>query len=55
MIDVNKAFEISQSFAFQPETEIVNFVRSRGCILAENVYSDISMPPFNKSAMDGYA
>ena len=55
MIDVNKAFEITQSHTFQPETEIVNFVKSRGSVLAEDVYSDISMPPFNKSAMDGYA
>lgn len=26
-----------------------------GMVLAEDVYSDVNMPPFNKSAMDGYA
>ena len=26
-----------------------------GCILAENVRADFDMPPFDKSAMDGYA
>jgi molybdopterin molybdotransferase len=55
MIDVNKAFEISQSLALHPKTEIINFMKCSGSILAENVYSDISMPPFDKSAMDGYA
>jgi molybdopterin molybdotransferase len=55
MIDFNKAFEISQSHALQPKKSVVSFLNSRGYILAENVYSDISMPPFNKSAMDGYA
>jgi molybdopterin molybdotransferase len=28
---------------------------STGYILAEDIYSKIAMPPFNKSAMDGYA
>jgi len=28
---------------------------SLGMVLAEDIYSEISMPPFNKSAMDGYA
>ena len=26
-----------------------------GCTLAEDIVSDVDMPPFNKSAMDGYA
>ncbi len=55
MINFNKAFEISQSLCLEPETEIVNFIKSRGSVLAEDVFSDISMPPFDKSAMDGYA
>ncbi len=28
---------------------------SVGCVLKKNSYSEIEMPPFNKSAMDGYA
>ncbi|MCG2712320.1 MAG: molybdopterin molybdotransferase MoeA [Candidatus Omnitrophica bacterium] len=33
----------------------VDITRAVGMILAEDVYSKIQMPPFNKSAMDGYA
>lgn len=55
MIDVNEAFEIALAQAFMPEVKEVTFRECRGYVLAENVYSDISMPPFNKSAMDGYA
>jgi len=36
-------------------TERVAVNRALGRILAEDVASDIDMPPFNKSAMDGYA
>ncbi len=55
MIEFEKAFEITQNQAFIPKTESVSFRDCRGSVLAENVYSDISMPPFDKSAMDGYA
>jgi molybdopterin molybdotransferase len=37
------------------EKECVGFLDSAGRILAEDVFSDIDMPPFNKSAMDGFA
>ena len=37
------------------EIEQVNFDASTGRVLAEDVRSDIDMPPFDKSAMDGYA
>lgn len=36
-------------------TERVDLRQSLNRVLAENVVSDIDMPPFNKSAMDGYA
>jgi molybdopterin molybdotransferase len=36
-------------------TERADFLQSSGRILAEAVFSDAYMPPFNKSAMDGYA
>ncbi len=55
MIDLKEAFETAQLQAFSLGTEVVTYRECRGCVLAENVYSDISMPPFNKSAMDGYA
>ncbi len=37
---------------FEEEVAIEN---SSGMVSAEDIYSEISMPPFNKSAMDGYA
>ena len=38
-----------------PETEQVPLGRCCGRVLAEPVISPLNMPPFNKSAMDGYA
>ena len=35
--------------------ERVNLADSPGRVLAEDVVSDMDMPPFNKSAMDGFA
>ena len=40
---------------FQPLTETVSVVRSLDRILAKSVISSISLPPFSRSAMDGYA
>jgi molybdopterin molybdotransferase len=37
------------------ETDLVELNSSAGRVLAEDVFSDLDMPPFNKSAMDGYA
>jgi len=33
----------------------VDLTDSLNCVLAEDVFADTDMPPFNKSAMDGYA
>ena len=56
MIKFEEAFDIvlnSAQFTF--ETEKIDFTESLGRILAEDVHSDINMPPFDKSAMDGFA
>lgn len=56
MIKFEEAYNIVLSSAqFLMENERVNFIDSLGRILAENVSSDMNMPPFDKSAMDGYA
>ena len=55
MITIEKAYEIVLQNAYQLQTEKVIFTNSLGCILAEDIKSDIEMPPFDKSAMDGYA
>jgi len=55
MIAIEKAYDIVMKSAYHLETEKVSFTDSLGRILAANVKSDIEMPPFDKSAMDGYA
>jgi len=40
---------------FNTTTEKIALVQSMGRVLAQDVYSDINMPPFDKSAMDGFA
>lgn len=55
MISYEKAFEIIMDSAFTLEKESVELAHCLGRVLAEDIKSDIDMPPFNKSAMDGYA
>lgn len=55
MISFAKGLEIIKAFAQPKGTEEVDLFHALKRVLAEDVYSDISMPPFNKSAMDGYA
>jgi len=55
MISVQEAIDIvlNQTTVSTPET--VSVLEAGSYILAEDVYSDIAMPPFDKSTMDGYA
>ena len=56
MIKFEEAFDIViNSVNFHLQSERINFEDSLGRILAEDVHSDINMPPFDKSAMDGFA
>ncbi len=55
MISYEKAFAIIMQSAFPLETETVGLIHSLNRVLASDIQSDIDMPPFNKSAMDGYA
>ncbi|HAH22350.1 MAG TPA: hypothetical protein DCL77_01025 [Prolixibacteraceae bacterium] len=55
MITLEQALEIAFSKAHIMGTETVNLMQSTGRILSEDVLADADMPPFNKSAMDGYA
>ena len=55
LISLQEALNIAFSQAQQLEQETVNYLESSGRVLAEPIYSDVNMPPFNKSAMDGYA
>ncbi len=55
MITFDQAFEIVMNHARRLEGEAVDIDSALGRVLAEDVLSDMDMPPFNKSAMDGYA
>lgn len=56
MITLKTAIEfVNANFKAITQTEIIPLNQSIGRVLAENILSDIDMPPFNKSAMDGYA
>lgn len=51
----DEAYDLILSSACSMGTEKVPVDNSHGRILAENILADTDMPPFNRSAMDGYA
>jgi molybdopterin molybdotransferase len=55
MITFEEALGIVMKSVFKTETETIAFSGSNGRILDEDIASDIDMPPFNRSAVDGYA
>ncbi len=55
MITFEEAFEKMMANAVPWSVEAVSLDQALGRVLGEDVLSDMDMPPFNKSAMDGYA
>lgn len=55
MISFEEGFERIKGFAQHLGTETVELAKALNRVLAEDIFSDVFMPPFNKSAMDGYA
>ena len=55
MITFEEAFKIVMEYVFETKTETIPFTDSYNRILDEDIISDIDMPPFDRSAMDGYA
>ena len=55
MLQYAEALEIVLDVARPGGTERVAIAEAANRVLAEDVKSDIDIPPFNKSAMDGYA
>lgn len=55
MIDIQKAAEIILSKVPRMEPVELPLQSAIGLILAEDIHSDVDLPPFDKSAMDGYA
>ncbi len=55
MISFEAAYNIVMGSAFSTGVESVPFTSSPGRILAQEVKSDMDMPPFDKSTVDGFA
>ena len=55
MIQYHEALELIKTHAETGSIEKVDLFGARQRILAEDVYYDTNIPPFNKSAVDGYA
>ena len=55
MISFDSAFNIVMDSVTPLPVEDVTLHASLGRTLAEPIVSDMNMPPFNKSAVDGYA
>lgn len=55
MIKIDEAEKIVSDFNVKTEIEEVSLLDSLNRILAQDIVSQINMPPFDKSAMDGYA
>ncbi|MGE5413489.1 MAG: molybdopterin molybdenumtransferase MoeA, partial [Syntrophomonadaceae bacterium] len=55
MIDVSRALDIVRRAAGALGVEGVPLSDALGRVLAEDVESDVDWPPFDTSAMDGYA
>lgn len=55
MIQVNEALTIVAENSSKMPTQKIAVGKALGYVLAETIYSPITMPPFRQSAMDGYA
>lgn len=55
MISVEEALENIMRHFKPLEPEEVNILEAMDRVLAEDIYSDVDIPPFANSAMDGYA
>ena len=55
MISFEQAYKIVMNSGFAMGTEVIPFTESLDRVLAGDVVSDMDMPPFNKSSVDGFA
>jgi molybdopterin molybdotransferase len=46
---------IETNSSFISKTKVTDLEKALGYVLSEDIFSNIDMPPFNQSAMDGYA
>ncbi len=55
MISISEAKKIIQDKTFSLENETVHISNVVGRILAEDIFADMDLPPFDRSQMDGFA
>ncbi len=57
LISIEEALEVLEHIKnlVKPEYELVDLTECYNRVLAEDVYSPIDVPPFDRAAMDGYA
>jgi molybdopterin biosynthesis enzyme len=55
LVSVEKAREIINSLQVLPKKEGASLENACGKILAEDIVTEINVPPFSRSTMDGYA
>jgi molybdopterin molybdotransferase len=55
MITFEEALKVVRDQAITFDIETISFEEAAGRVLAAAIRSDMDIPPFNKSAMDGYA
>ena len=55
MNQYNRVLLAIESASISLSAEKVELLESVNRVLQENIVADVDMPPFNKSAMDGYA
>ena len=55
MIPFEEALQKVLNHTYPLSAENISFMDSCGRVLAKDIFSDMDMPPFDKSAVDGYA
>lgn len=55
IIEFDEALDIVMSSAFSTGTETISFSDSLNRVLANDITSDMDLPPFNKATVDGFA
>ena len=55
LVTMDEARSIILHLDIKPGATEVDIEKALGCVLAEDVVSDIDVPPFNRASMDGYA
>ena len=55
LIDYAEACQIVGQYAHPLDSEVLPVLDSMGLLIAEDIRSDVNIPPFNASTMDGFA